>query len=155
MDGKLNRFSQWIDLITRSNESIISNDIDWFIDVRRKEEWLLLGFSLWALAKEELKSRGEEYDVVLCFTLGDVKTPNNPPKRMSNRLFRDVMTPPTIYISKDKSYFHQLFSEAGAGYKVLDTRELGVACDCSTFYHEYKEECDNGERIYYRHIMFL
>ncbi len=155
MDGKLNKFVQWIDSIVFSDETMFSNDIDCFIDVCRKNEWLLLGFSLWTLAKEELKSRGEVFDVVLCFSLAEIRTPNNPPQRMSDRLFRDVMTPPTIYVSKDKSYFPQLFRERMAGYRKLDTKELGITCDCHSYYYENKEEYENGENIYYRHIMFM
>lgn len=147
MDGNYNKFTQWIDSIAHSNETIISEDIDWFINARRKNEWLLLGFSLWTLAKEELKSREEDFDVVLCFALAETQTPNHPPKRMSDRLFRDVLTPPTIYVSKDKSYFQQQFRETG--YQELNTKELGVTCKCRTFYYEMED----GD-VYYRHMMF-
>lgn len=99
MDGQyLNRFIEWIDTAIKSDESFISDDIDWFIDDPiSKKEWLLLGFSLWTLAKEILKSRELDYIVELGLTLDERKNPNIIPEYLTDRIFRNVM-PPRQYI---------------------------------------------------------
>lgn len=147
MDGKFNSFIGWIDESIEGKESIVSNDIDMFIDLKSKKEWLILGLSLWALAKEVLKQRGVNYDTVLCLTLNETKTPNNIPGKITDRLFGHVLTPPTLYLSKEKAYFPHLFSQ---DYIELNHATIDLGFDCRVFYREEKDE-----DIIYRHIMLF
>ena len=154
MDGQyLNRFIEWIDTAIKSDESFISDDIDWFIDDPiSKKEWLLLGFSLWTLAKEILKSRELDYIVELGLTLDERKKPNIIPEYLTDRIFRNVMPPPTIYISKDKEYITKIYGNPNSSFKEINGTSLGIPCKCRVFYHEM---LDSSEQKYYRSLYFM
>jgi len=96
----LSRFNKWIDEAIESNELFISEDIDWFIDSPPKDEWLLLGFSLSALAKIMLERRRVICPVGLVIPLRALSRQGKVPVAVTNSLLGKVDELPTIYILK-------------------------------------------------------
>ena len=150
----LNNYFKWINEFIKSNDVFIDDDIDWFIEPIRKKEWLLLGFSLWSLTKDILKNNGFNYLVEITFTLGTINTSGRIPKKLTDQLFRNVMTPPTISITKKADYITNCFMRPDSNFVEIKAKDLNVPFDCCVFFNEEKDIDSDGVH-YSRYLHFI
>ena len=152
----LNKYYAWLDDAIKSSDSFISDDIDWFIRDLSKKAWLLSGISILTLTKRALKDKGLAFPVSIVFSLKTTIKQGNVPCFLTNQLFNNVSTPPTIYIFKSQKKEEVIKEEKAFLSRLvkIDSMSIGLPIKCDSFYCEKKYSYPK-ESYYDRYLMFL
>lgn len=158
MDGQyLNRLIEWGDSVIKSDERFVSDDIDWFVGSVPKNEWLLMGFSIAALAKTLLERKGLACPVGLCVSLNWTKRRGRIPFALTDKLLRKVDNPPTIYALRgydDKEDFIKEERNFLTRFVKIDSGPIYSQIKGDIFYCEKKYSNEDGP-CYDRFMLFL
>lgn len=150
----LNKYFSWLKEFESSQESYTSADIDYFTPLPAKKDWMLLGISLFSLAKSTLAE--SDIMVALYVTLPSTTQSGVIPKMITTQMFGSSMTPPTIAlekkISNEQNYIDRF--KDGHGIVRILTREFNIPLDCEIIYSEY-ERYDSDGKCYDRCLVFV
>lgn len=123
-----------------SNDAL-SFDMDYFAPLTSKKEWIPTAYEVYELIKN---NRKPEIKFSICFTLETTSFPCECPETITDSLFRNVATPPSLIIFKQDNFKESLYGD-------VTMVSVNSSFPFSIAYYQQYEDC--GE--YWRSIYLL